>query len=156
MRSKCMLWLSVFVLSVTGVACGSDGGPIAKANSDNVVEITMEDNRFVPDQVELVKGESVTFRFANDGTVRHEAVFGSAAEQDGHADEMTDQPHGMDHASSPTSTESTTSTPAPVMNVDPGETAELPYTAPASGEILIGCHEPGHWEAGMKATVKLT
>jgi uncharacterized cupredoxin-like copper-binding protein len=151
-----MLWLSVFLLSVTGVACGSDGGPIAKANSDDVVEITMEDNRFVPNEVELRKGETVTFRFVNEGTVRHEAVFGPTAEQDRHAGEMTGDPHGMDHAASPNSTESTTSTPAPVMNIDPGETAELPYAAPTSGEILIGCHEPGHWEAGMKATVRLT
>jgi uncharacterized cupredoxin-like copper-binding protein len=156
MRSKYGLLLSVAVLSLTGVACGGDGGDVATADRENVVEVKMEDTRFVPDRVELRKGEAVVFRFANGGTVRHEAVFGTQAEQDRHAGEMTEQPHGMDHASSPTSADSTMSDSMPVMNVDPGETAELPYTAPASGEILIGCHEPGHWEAGMKATVTLT
>ena len=156
MRSKCVLLVCAVALIMTAAACGSDGGDVAKANGDAVVEIKMEDTRFVPDQVELAKGETVTFRFTNDGTVRHEAVIGTKAEQDRHAGEMTDdEPHGM-HDEAPMSTDSTMSTSVPTMNVDPGETADMPYTAPEGGEILIGCHEPGHWEAGMKATITLT
>ena len=40
--------------------------------------------------------------------------------------------------------------------VQPGQTGPMTHTFTESGTVLIGCHEPGHWEAGMKATIKVT
>ena len=35
--------------------------------------------------------------------------------------------------------------------LEPGETAEITHTF--DGATIIGCHEPGHWEAGMRLDI---
>ena len=35
----------------------------------------------------------------------------------------------------------------------PGETGSLSMTFAEARSLLIGCHEPGHYEAGMRATL---
>lgn len=42
---------------------------------------------------------------------------------------------------------------ADAITVEPGDTGELTHTFDESGEFEIGCHEPGHYEAGMKIDV---
>ena len=42
------------------------------------------------------------------------------------------------------------------ITVEPGSSGEITHTFTESGTILIGCHEPGHWEAGMKSTIAIT
>lgn len=37
--------------------------------------------------------------------------------------------------------------------VKPGETKELTLTFDVAGQTLAGCHFPGHYAAGMKATI---
>jgi uncharacterized cupredoxin-like copper-binding protein len=39
------------------------------------------------------------------------------------------------------------------LSLKAGETGSLTMTFAKAGSLLIGCHEPGHYEAGMKATV---
>jgi uncharacterized cupredoxin-like copper-binding protein len=41
------------------------------------------------------------------------------------------------------------------ITVDAGDTGELTHTFEAGDELLIGCHQEGHYEAGMKLTVNL-
>jgi uncharacterized cupredoxin-like copper-binding protein len=41
------------------------------------------------------------------------------------------------------------------VTVEPGETKTLDYTLEHGGEILAGCHEPGHYEAGMLAAMQV-
>jgi len=43
-----------------------------------------------------------------------------------------------------------------MVEVAPGETGELVHTCDKDGEVLIGCHQPGHYVAGMKATVSVS
>jgi uncharacterized cupredoxin-like copper-binding protein len=38
-------------------------------------------------------------------------------------------------------------------SVQPGQTATLTHTFTTAGSTIIGCHEPGHYQAGMKLTV---
>jgi uncharacterized cupredoxin-like copper-binding protein len=40
--------------------------------------------------------------------------------------------------------------------LEPGKSGELTHTFEEAGEILIGCHQPGHYEAGMKTTITVT
>ncbi len=112
-----------------------------------VVDVTMTDMAFTPTVIAVKAGDTVKFRFRNDGQAVHEAVIGDRAFQQDHAEKMSAMghsgdamPHGTDDEASP-------------LVVQPGETGELTYTATATGSLLIGCHQPGHWEAGMKATV---
>ena len=39
--------------------------------------------------------------------------------------------------------------------VQPGETEELKFTFSTAGEWLAGCHLPGHYPAGMVATINV-
>jgi uncharacterized cupredoxin-like copper-binding protein len=40
--------------------------------------------------------------------------------------------------------------------VAPGQSKELTYTFTEPGETLAGCHFPGHYDGGMKATITVT
>ena len=42
------------------------------------------------------------------------------------------------------------------VTVDPGETGDLTRRFDEPAEVMIGCHEPGHYESGMVATVTVT
>ncbi|MGI8998535.1 MAG: hypothetical protein ACR2GO_02355 [Candidatus Limnocylindria bacterium] len=42
------------------------------------------------------------------------------------------------------------------VSVDPGETAEFSYTFEEPGNLLVGCHEPGHYDRGMVAEVSVS
>jgi len=37
--------------------------------------------------------------------------------------------------------------------LDPGQTKETTWTFTAAGELLYGCHQPGHYGAGMVGTI---
>jgi uncharacterized cupredoxin-like copper-binding protein len=85
--------------------------------------------------------------------VTHEAILGDDAMQMAHHAEMTASTgamanDGMGHSGS-------SETSAFAVTVEAGKTGELTHKFTESGTVLIGCHEPGHWEAGMKATIKI-
>jgi uncharacterized cupredoxin-like copper-binding protein len=42
------------------------------------------------------------------------------------------------------------------ITVEPGATGELTYSFDTDDAVLIGCHEPGHYDAGMKLTLDVT
>jgi uncharacterized cupredoxin-like copper-binding protein len=41
------------------------------------------------------------------------------------------------------------------VQVQPGGYAELSYQFRAPGTLILGCHEPGHYAAGMRATFEV-
>jgi uncharacterized cupredoxin-like copper-binding protein len=103
------------------------------------VEVEMKDFAFSPSTFRVKKGETVTFRYHNPTTLLHEAVIGDESVQSEHGKAMTE------HGGHPEE--------GKVVEVAAGKTAELTYTFAQGGTLLIGCHQPGHYEAGMKATV---
>lgn len=137
-------------IAVAATACGSSSTSTPSGAGNRTVDVTMIDNEFQPVDLEVTKGETVTFKFKNDGKLRHEATLGDNAAQMQHRAEMTggtrghgdDMGHGSDASDKPTS-----------ITVDPGKTGEITHKFNESGTIIIGCHEPGHWESGMKADV---
>jgi uncharacterized cupredoxin-like copper-binding protein len=40
--------------------------------------------------------------------------------------------------------------------VEAGETGELSHTFEADEDVLIGCHEPGPYEEGMRLNIDVT
>jgi len=119
----------------------------------NTIDVEMKDVAFAPATVTVEAGVPVTFRFENVGEVDHEAIVGSEETQAAHEAEMGENgydmegmPEGeMDH-------EGMSADDA--VTVAPGETGELTYTFSRSNVgFIIGCHEPGHYEAGMKIAV---
>lgn len=137
-------------LIIAAAGCGSDKSTSTSGRgATRTVDITMTDNAYMPTQIQVTKGETVTMRFRNNGSVKHEAILGDNTAQMRHHDEMTAPTATVQHG------EMRSEDSPGKTTVEPGMTGELTHTFSESGTILIGCHEPGHWEAGMKATVNI-
>lgn len=132
-------------LSLLLVACSGggsdDGSPVAASGERTTVTATLGDDMAIElSETQFSVGETVTFEVTNSGSSRHELYLGDSAAQEHHAEEMAEM-GGMGHDE-----------PGGV-SVEPGATETLEYTFDRAGEVLAGCHEPGHYEAGMVATI---
>jgi uncharacterized cupredoxin-like copper-binding protein len=125
---------------ITLAACSGDGGDAATASER--ITVRMTDNAYSPASFDVARGETVTFEFVNDGRMTHEAFIGDQQAQEDHATEMK---AGDDHSMHMGGDE--------VVTVEPGASGSTTRTFDEGGTVVIGCHQPGHWESGMKATV---
>jgi uncharacterized cupredoxin-like copper-binding protein len=160
-------------LALIAAACGGDDtdneaglGPDAGEPRDagpRTVEVAMTDNEFSPSQIEVAPDETVRLVFDNEGAVTHDAVVGDEAAQREHEEEMRAPDAGshggeatgdMSHGTEADGDEAGGDEAA--ITVEPGETGELEHTFAADEEVLIGCHEPGHYEAGMTIDVTVS
>lgn len=137
---------ALVIVATTLAACSRDNTSNQATKGDRTVTVSMTDNAYAPKNISAKAGESVTFKFVNDGQMTHEAYIGSEKDQDDHATEMMggDSGHSMDMNDKG------------VVTVKPGKDATLTKTFDETGTVIIGCHQPGHWESGMKATVTIT
>lgn len=134
--------LAIALLAVLA-ACGSgDEEPAANDPSARTVEVEMRDIAFAPTSVDVRAGEKVRFVFKNTGQVVHDAFIGDQAAQEAHEKEMREG--HADHGSG-----------SNAVSVKPGKTASLTYTFDRPGQILLGCHQPGHFTGGMKAAINI-
>lgn len=126
-------------------ACGGDDGVkgAAGGEADRTVEIEMVDIAFKPNQLSVKAGETIRFVFLNRGEIEHEAVIGDEEAQAAHKEGV----HGGGYGGSKQ---------APRVEVFPGETGELTHTFEKPGQLLIGCHEPGHYDAGMRVDITVS
>lgn len=138
-------------------ACGDDDDASGDAGP-RTVEIDMVDIAFEPDSVDVEVGETVRFVFTNKGDVVHDAFIGDEAAQEAHEAEMheaeEDMNGDMDDEGAHEDDDGMHGEDG--ISVEPGETGEITYTFDEPGEILIGCHEPGHYDAGMIVTVNVS
>lgn len=128
-------------------ACGGDDSSDTAASDDRVVEVRMVDIAFEPETISVEAGETVTFEFVNDGEVAHDAYVGDAEAQDEHEAEMRDA-EGDEHGGHGGGDDD-------AITVEPGESGELTHTFAEAGTVEIGCHQPGHYDAGMKIEVEV-
>jgi uncharacterized cupredoxin-like copper-binding protein len=134
------------VLVSLGCAAPSDTVSVP----DDAIEITMRDNVFDPKNITVKEGEDVTFLFVNRGSLEHEAFIGSKSEQNAHEREMQSDDEGEEdghgaHGGSD----------AAAVAVKPGRSATLEHRFTEAGTTYIGCHVPGHYDAGMRVKVKV-
>jgi uncharacterized cupredoxin-like copper-binding protein len=119
------------------------GVPAGAGDADReITVIASDDLSFDPASMTVSAGEVVTFVVNNEGKTEHEFVLGDEAYQDMHQQDMAEGDHhmsGMDNA----------------VVVPPGETIELTWRFDEPGEVLYGCHEPGHYDGGMVGTVEV-
>lgn len=159
---------TVAILGLLIAACGSDGtdasgsvaGSAGTPESPRVVEMEMTDIAFAPTTLDVTAGETVKFVFVNNGKIKHEAIFGDESEQAAHGEEMADMAaDDADMDMSGDDADMDMSGDAAGMDGDfalePGMSDELIMTFGAAGSTVIGCHEPGHWEAGMRVNVSI-
>ena len=123
---------------------GALGEPADASQADQKVHIVANDQlQFDPDTVDVKVGETITFEIENTGSVDHEFVLGSAGYQVQHEEEM--QAGEMEMGREPNELE------APA-----GETATLTWHFTEAGTTEFGCHEPGHFPAGMLGTITVS
>ena len=137
-------------LALLVAACGGStpsasttnvGGETTAAGS-KTVEIAMEDIKFDQSTLTVEAGEAIEFRFVNDGKIAHDAFIGDVGAQLEHAVEMAEMDGASEH-----------SVEEAAIVLQPGESGELSYTFSEPGAYQVGCHQPGHYEAGMKIDV---
>lgn len=117
------------------------GEPADPADADRVIEITGHDDfSWDPTSVEIAVGETVTLRVTNAGAITHDFLLGDEHMQEGHEQDMRS---GMGHMGDQPN----------AFVLDPGQTRETTWTFAAVGELLYGCHQPGHYAAGMVGTI---
>lgn len=120
------------------------GEPAEAADADRVIEMTAHDDfTFDPAQISVTAGETITFRVTNVGNLPHDFTIGDEASQEKHEAEMAE----MDESGEMAHNEPN------VLSLPPGETHELTWHFTEPGTLLIGCHEIGHYAAGMIATI---
>ena len=118
----------------------SPGNPGNSAQVSRTIEVTMEDNRFKPSEINVKQGETIKFMLKNTGKKKHEMVIGTPEELDKHAKMMKKFPD-MEHSDEPN-----------MITVDPGKTGELIWQFTEAGTVNFECPLPGH-SKGMRGTV---
>lgn len=141
------------VALLTLAACGDDSDDATTTAGTRTVEIEMRDIAFSSDEVPVEAGETVQFVFHNRGAVKHDAFIGDEAAQDEHEMEMRDAGAGAGDSGMDMGGGNGGDAGEGGITVEPGDTGELTYTFSEGEELLIGCHQAGHYEAGMKIMV---
>jgi uncharacterized cupredoxin-like copper-binding protein len=156
---KRLLFAAAVIAIITAACGGGDGDGDDHSKMDmgestattgatgavtRTVEITMVDIAFEPKTLSVQRGERIEFVFHNRGNISHDAFFGETAAQADHEKEMREmEGEGHDMAAGE----------ANAITVEAGKTGRLTYTFDKPGTIEIGCHQPGHYAAGMKIAV---
>ncbi|HVM29510.1 MAG TPA: cupredoxin family protein [Candidatus Limnocylindrales bacterium] len=118
------------------------GSPAGSAEASRTIELTASDSMaFDPASLHVAVGEVVTFVVTNTGQAAHEFTLGDEAMQREHADAMAHMPSDMHH-DFPNS-----------ITVQPGHTERLTWRFGEAGTLEYACHEPGHYDAGMRGQI---
>lgn len=126
-------------------ACGEtrqtstdSGGDASSPISAKAVTIAMEDIKFDQTTLTVKAGETIDFQFTNVGQIAHDAYIGDTAAQMDHESEMGEMGGAGGHSDE-----------AAALVLQPGESGALSYTFDEPGTYQVGCHQPGHYAAGM-------
>lgn len=122
-------------------SAGEPGDPKKPAR---IIQVTMNEGdgkmMFLPDRVEIKRGEQIRFVLRNNGALDHEFILASTDENVKHAEEMKKNPE-MEHDD------------PNAKRLAPKKTAEIVWRFTKAGQFEYGCLIPGHREAGMTGTV---
>lgn len=95
---------------------------------------------FVPDRIEIKRGDQVRFMLSNSGELEHEFVLATTEENLKHAEEMKKNPD-MEHDD------------PNARRVKPRKREEIVWRFTKAGQFEYGCLIPGHREAGMTGII---
>nr|WP_291142171.1 cupredoxin family protein [Hydrogenophaga sp.] len=102
-----------------------------------------DDMRLTPNHITVREGETLRIRAVNAGAVMHEIVLGTREELEAHAALMKRFP-GMQHDE-------------PYMaHVPPGRQGDVVWHFNRAGDFEFACLIAGHYEAGMRGTLRVT
>ena len=122
-------------------SAGEPGNPKRPAKTMQVTMREMDGKMvFIPDRIEVRKGEQVRFLLRNSGDLDHEFMLATTEENLKHAELMKKFPD-MEH-DDPNG-----------KRLSPKKTAEIVWRFTIAGTFEFGCLIPGHREAGMTGFV---
>ena len=124
--------LAAAALLALAAACA----PASATPDARTIEIGIHYSRFDLATVDVRQGETVRFVISNTDPIDHEFIVGDEAVQDAH--EL-----GTESYHPPRPGE---------VTVPAGETVETTYTFDG-GNLIFGCHLPGHYDYGMRGLV---
>jgi uncharacterized cupredoxin-like copper-binding protein len=106
------------------------------------IRITDADGKlaFLPDDIEVKQGDQIKFLLSNNGSVDHEFLIDTVANNAVHKEAMAADPE-MQHAE------------ANGRRLKPGEKVELVWRFTKPGSFEMACLIPGHYESGMKGRI---
>jgi uncharacterized cupredoxin-like copper-binding protein len=139
---KRRVWIPL--LLTIAVACTTQSEPTGETSPDRTISIVMRDDfTYDPPLIEIVPEEVVEFQISNEGGVVHEFLVGDEARRAEFEREMAVGGHEAHGAE------------APGVSVEPGEEESFVFKFPdKERELFYGCHEPGHYAAGMKGSFR--
>jgi uncharacterized cupredoxin-like copper-binding protein len=122
-------------------AYGKPGDPKKPARPIQVV-MSEKDGKmaFIPDRIEIRRGEQVRFQLRNNGELDHELVLATLEENLKHAVEMQKNPD-MEHDD------------PNAKRLAPKKVGEIVWAFTKPGEFDFSCLIPGHREAGMTGKI---
>jgi uncharacterized cupredoxin-like copper-binding protein len=127
-----------------GHASFSAGEPGNAKRPARTVQVTMQEGDgkmlFVPERVEIKRGEQIRFVLTNSGELEHEFVLATTEENLKHAEQMKKNPE-MEHDD------------PNAKRVAPKKKSEIVWRFTKAGQFEYGCLIPGHREAGMTGTI---
>ena len=122
-------------------AYGKAGDPKKTAR---IVQVVMAERdgkmSFIPDRLEIRRGEQIRFQLRNNGELDHELVLATLEENLKHAVEMQKNPD-MEHDD------------PNAKRLAPKKTGEIVWAFTKAGEFDFSCLIPGHREAGMTGKI---
>jgi uncharacterized cupredoxin-like copper-binding protein len=135
------------------------GEPGKPAEVTRTIDVTLKENFFEPESIDVKAGETIRFRIANQGELVHEFNIGTAAMHAEHqkemmvmmehgaleADRINHQMMKMDMGGGKTMEHDD---PNAVL-LEPGKSAEIIWKFNKAMELEFACNVPGHYEAGM-------
>ncbi len=144
----------------------SIGVPGDPAKVDRTIAITMSDNFFEPEEINIKEGETIRFVVTNKGEFLHEFNIGTAAMHAVHQKEMAEMmEHGMitstgidhmmmkmDHGDGKKMMEH--NDPNSVL-LEPAKQAEVIWRFTKAAELEFACNVPGHYESGMTGPIHM-
>ena len=129
---------------VVGVAAAATAATASSRSHDGpggpvTVHLVVRHSRFVPEAVEVPAGTTVRFVVRNLDPIAHELIVGDGAVHERHR-YGTEAHHG--------------DRPGEV-SVAAGATAETTFLPAHPGDVVFGCHLPGHWDYGMQGVLRV-
>jgi uncharacterized cupredoxin-like copper-binding protein len=128
-------WLGALLIGATFVSYA----PASASSGVRVVHVRIHYSHFSPSDFAFAPGETVTFVVENTDPIDHEFLLGDESVQLAH--ELGTEAY---HPPRPGE-----------MSVPAGTTMRTTYTFGEPGQVLLGCHLPGHYAYGMRGTISV-
>ena len=141
------------------------GKPGDAASVSREITVTMRDNFYEPEEIDIKKGETVRFKIVNAGELVHEFNIGTAAMHTEHQKEMMMMmEHGaleadkinhdmmkMDMGGGKTMEHNDPNS----LLLEPGDQGIVIWTFSDDAKLEFACNVPGHYDAGMMGNLHI-